>query len=162
MRVLELGTGTGNLTARLTARGADVWGVDFSPEMLKRAREKAPQATFLQADVLSAWPAALPETFARIASSYLLHEFDLETKVKLLRRLANHLTAAGFIVVADIAFPAVRAREEAHARWADLLDENEECWAADEAIAACKQVGLQMSYRQLSSCGGVFVVKKAV
>lgn len=161
MRVLDLGTGTGNLAARLSARSANVWGVDFSVEMLKRAREKVPQATFVQADVLAAWPAALPETFERVASSYVLHEFDLETKVKLLRRLAEHLTEQGFIVVADLAFPTVQAREEAHARWAGLLDEDEECWAADEAVEACQQVGLQASYRQLSSCGGVFVVKTA-
>src|SRR5438477_183685 len=42
-RVLDVGCGTGNLAAALAARGARVWGVDPSPEMLAIARRKAPR-----------------------------------------------------------------------------------------------------------------------
>jgi len=47
-RVLEGGSGTGNLLAALQpARGV---GVDFSPEMVSRATAKHPQLAFIQAD----------------------------------------------------------------------------------------------------------------
>lgn len=41
-RVLEIGCGTGRLAAELARRGARVWAVDPSPEMLERARANAP------------------------------------------------------------------------------------------------------------------------
>ena len=43
LRVLDLGTGTGNLAARFTALGAEVWGLDFSSQMLLKAKEKRPR-----------------------------------------------------------------------------------------------------------------------
>ena len=42
MRVLDVGCGTGRLSRLLAERGAKVWGVDPSGEMLEQARERAP------------------------------------------------------------------------------------------------------------------------
>ncbi|ELY95877.1 class I SAM-dependent methyltransferase [Natrialba taiwanensis] len=42
--VLDLGCGTGTLSVLLAAAGHDVTGIDLSPEMLGRAREKAQRA----------------------------------------------------------------------------------------------------------------------
>jgi SAM-dependent methyltransferase len=39
-RVLEFGVGTGRIALPLTDRGLDVWGVDGSPGMLERLKEK--------------------------------------------------------------------------------------------------------------------------
>jgi len=158
MRVLDLGIGTGNLAARFVRQGCDVWGVDFSSEMIARARAKLPQIHLIQADLLGGWPTELQLPFERIVSAYVLHEFDLDTKLSILLRLSRgHLTRGGSIVVGDIAFPTVQARERAHQEWAELWDEDEHYWAADETRSACKQAGLQVAYRQVSSCGGVFV-----
>jgi ubiquinone/menaquinone biosynthesis C-methylase UbiE len=52
MRVLELGIGTGNLAGRFLQKGCPVWGIDFSEEMLARARAKYPQIALVQADLL--------------------------------------------------------------------------------------------------------------
>ena len=51
-RVADLGCGTGTLALLLAAEGYVVDGVDFSPEMIRLAREKPPagQATFTEAD----------------------------------------------------------------------------------------------------------------
>lgn len=44
-RVLEVGCGTANYTAALAAsHGCECWGIDPSPEMLKKAAENAPSA----------------------------------------------------------------------------------------------------------------------
>ncbi len=159
MTILDLGIGTGNLAMRFVELGCSVWGIDFSTEMLAKVLAKLPQVTLIQADLLDDWPPEMQRRFDRIVSAYVLHEFDLPTKVRILRQLAdNYLVDDGLIVVGDVAFETARIREEAHRRWAKLWDEEEHYWAADEAIVACEQVGLQMSYTQVSSCGGVFVV----
>ena len=51
-RITDLGCGTGTLTLLLAAEGYVVDGVDFSPEMIRRARAKEPvgQVTFTRAD----------------------------------------------------------------------------------------------------------------
>ena len=52
-RIADLGCGTGTLALLLAAEGYVVDGVDFAPEMIRRARAKelVGQATFTEADV---------------------------------------------------------------------------------------------------------------
>jgi len=47
-RVLEVGCGTGELLAAV--KPSEGVGVDFSPEMIRRARERFPSLTFMEAD----------------------------------------------------------------------------------------------------------------
>jgi trans-aconitate methyltransferase len=49
-RILDLGCGSGDLTAAIAGRGADVIGVDSSPEMIARAREQFPHLELQLAD----------------------------------------------------------------------------------------------------------------
>ena len=159
MRVLDLGIGTGNLAQRFLALGCEVWGTDFSPGMLAKARAKVPQARLLAMDLVAQrWPEELAgERFQRIVSSYVFHEFDLTTKVKLIARLGrDHLVQGGWMVIGDVAFPNRRALEEAGA---DHWDEEEHYWEADQAIAACEKARLAATYTQVSSCAGVFMVR---
>jgi trans-aconitate 2-methyltransferase len=55
-RVADLGCGPGNSTELLIERfpGAEVIGVDSSPDMLRQARERLPRCKFVEAD-LSSW-----------------------------------------------------------------------------------------------------------
>jgi putative AdoMet-dependent methyltransferase len=159
MRVLDLGIGTGNLAQRFLALGCVVWGVDFSPAMLAKARSKLPEVALVQADLRGEWPSALSGPFDRIVSTYVLHEFGLERKVALLRHLVDHcLVPQGRIVIGDVAFESVQARTDAGA---DHWDEEEHYWAADETRAACAPVGLTLTYTQVSSCGGVYVFARS-
>src|SRR5215204_2194864 len=45
-RIVDLGCGTGRLTAQIAAAGAEVVGIDASEAMIKRARELYPQLRF--------------------------------------------------------------------------------------------------------------------
>lgn len=97
MQVLDLGIGTGNLAARFLRKGCVVWGVDFSKGMIAKTRKKLPETVLVQADLLSDWPVELDRRFDRVVSAYVFHEFNLETKIGLLRRIAsNHLSATGY------------------------------------------------------------------
>ena len=88
----------------------------------------------------------------------MFHEFDLETKIGLLKRLAReHLASRGRIVIGDVAFESLEALRQAGA---DHWDEDEFYWAADKTIVACEAAGLQAAYAQVSSCGGVFLFRR--
>nr|MBA2363973.1 class I SAM-dependent methyltransferase [Chloroflexia bacterium] len=49
-RVLDLGCGTGHLTARIAATGATVVGIDSDPGMIEAARRHYPHIAFEVAD----------------------------------------------------------------------------------------------------------------
>ena len=60
-RVVDLGCGPGNSTELLVERfpGAQMMGLDGSPDMLRQARARLPAVTFLEAD-LATWTPAEP------------------------------------------------------------------------------------------------------
>lgn len=49
-RILDLGCGTGQLTRQIAEHGADVLGLDASPEMIGQARQNYPELRFMLAD----------------------------------------------------------------------------------------------------------------
>lgn len=159
MRILDLGVGTGNLAARFLDANCELWGCDFSIKMLAKAREKWPQLHLLQVDLMGEWPIQLQQPFDRVLAAYVLHHFNLAAKVKLLRQLTvQSLTRGGCILVADISFPTEVLRTAASRRWADRWDSEEYYMAADETIRACDRAGLDVQYRQVSCCAGIYIL----
>ncbi len=160
-RVLDLGTGTGELARRLLDAGHAVTAADSSPPMLEKAREKVPQATLVEADLLAdVWPDAIDGPFDAITSAYVLHEFTLPHKIDILKRCADRLAPGGRIVIGDVAFPTRAALDAAHERWRDRWDDDEHYWAADEALDSAGSAGLAGTWREVSACAGVLVFKK--
>jgi SAM-dependent methyltransferase len=69
-RILDLGCGTGQLTAEIAAAGAEVVGLDSSPEMLGQARQNYPHLKFVLADATSF---RLDQDFDAVFSNAALH-----------------------------------------------------------------------------------------
>jgi len=155
--VLDLGTGTGNLARLLLDRGSSVTGTDYSAAMLDEARVKLPGATLVRADLRSPWPDALGGPFDSIVSAYVLHEFELPTKIVILSEACRRLVPGGSVVIGDIAFSTRAVLESAQRRWRESWDDSEHYWAADETIRAAESAGLCARWEEISVCAGVFV-----
>ncbi|HVB99124.1 MAG TPA: class I SAM-dependent methyltransferase [Candidatus Dormibacteraeota bacterium] len=69
-RILDVGCGTGHLTARIAAAGARVTGIDRSPEMIQEARKSYPDLEFAVAD---ATDFHFDEPFDAVFSNAALH-----------------------------------------------------------------------------------------
>ena len=69
-RILDLGCGTGQLTAEIAVSGVQVVGLDSSPEMLGQARQNYPNLKFVLADATSF---RFDEPFDAVFSNAALH-----------------------------------------------------------------------------------------
>ncbi|MGB2982488.1 MAG: class I SAM-dependent methyltransferase [Candidatus Bipolaricaulia bacterium] len=158
--VLDIGIGTGNLSARIVPSSCELWGVDFSAAMLAVARKKLPQMHLVRADLLAGWPSNLPERFDRIVSAYVLHEFDLETKLRLIADFVAHLSESGRLVVGDIAFETQARQEEVREIFANTWDSEEHYWVAEQMVPRLLERGLGVTFEPVSFCGGVFAIER--
>lgn len=69
-QILDLGCGTGHLTAQLAASGATVTGLDSSPSMIAAAQQNYPHLKFIFADAADF---SLSEKFDAVFSNATLH-----------------------------------------------------------------------------------------
>jgi trans-aconitate 2-methyltransferase len=77
-RILDLGCGTGVLTSEIAARGADVYGIDRSIEMIEQAKSKFPVLHF---EVVDARELKFESEFDAVFSNAVLHWIPEPEKV---------------------------------------------------------------------------------
>ena len=92
-RILDLGCGTGQLTARIAGAGADVVGIDNAPSMIEQARKNYPRLTF---EVADARDFHFPEPFDAVFSNAALHWIKEPSSV--LASIARSLKPGGRLV----------------------------------------------------------------
>lgn len=96
-RVADLGCGTGTLSLLLAEEGYAVDGVDFSPEMVRRARAKVPGATFQVGD--AAVPGLEPAAYDVVLSRHVL--WALPDPVTAFGRWVELLAPGGRVVLVE-------------------------------------------------------------
>ncbi len=117
-RVLEIGCGTGAVTARLVARGARVTALDQSPDMLEQARHRLDGRDDVEwlertAAEIDALPAA---GYDAVVLCLVLSDMSAAERRFVLRECARRLAPGGVLVVGDEVRPARRAQ-----RWLQSL-----------------------------------------
>jgi len=94
--VLDAGCGTGRVAIELARRGYSVSGVDVDPAMLGRARAKAPDLAWIEADLAGL---DLGQTFdVVVAAGNVMIYLTPGTEGQVLASLARHLRLGGLMV----------------------------------------------------------------
>ncbi len=131
--VLDIGFGTGTLTAKLYEAGCDVYGQDFSPRMLDIAQPKMPGAKLYCGDFSQGLhPDILSRRYDFIVSTYALHHLTDAQKRDFISGLLEILELDGEILIGDVAFATRRELEDCRARVGDDWDGDEVYFVADE------------------------------
>ncbi|WP_414688531.1 class I SAM-dependent methyltransferase [Mycobacterium sp.] len=119
LRVLEIGSGTGNVTTRVkrVAPGADVIGADPDPLAIARAQRKVRGLTGIRFERAYAQELPFPDgEFDRVLSSMMLHHLDDDVKVGALAEVYRVLRPGGRLHILDIG-GHVTAHHGLAARW---------------------------------------------
>lgn len=150
--VLDIGFGTGTLTARLYERGCSIYGQDFSSRMLELAAAKMPNAHLYQGDFSKGLAEPLRNRrYDFIIATYALHHLTDPQKVAFLSSLRGQLNEGGKLLIGDVAFKTradlEQCRRDAGADW----DPDEIYFVFDEL----KPFFPSLSFQQVSRCAGI-------
>ena len=155
--VLDIGFGTGTLTAKLYENGCTVYGQDFSQRMIDLASEKMPGAHLYQGDFSQGLAEPLQhQTYDFIVSTYALHHLTDEQKIRFLHLLTDRLNTDGRILIGDVAF-ATRAELDRCRRTAgDEWDDEEFYFVVDE----CNVSFPKLTFQKISFCAGILTLSR--
>lgn len=155
--VLDIGFGTGTLTAKLYERGCRIRGQDFSERMIALAKEKMPGAELYQGDFSKGLAESLTENrYDTIIATYSLHHLTDEQKSRLLKELLSLLRDGGCIYIGDVAFRTRAELESCQALTGDEWDDDEIYFVAEELRKGFPKI----KFEPFSFCAGLFSLKK--
>ncbi len=155
--VLDIGFGTGVLTAMLYDRGCHMYGQDFSDKMIALAQEKMPEAKLYCGDFTQGLASALAQRrYDAIIATYSLHHLTDARKVTFLRELLPLLCEGGAIYIGDVAFETRAELEACRAQAGGRWDNDEIYFVYDEL----KEAFPAMTFDRLSPCAGILSLRK--
>lgn len=155
--VLDIGFGTGTLTAKLYEQGCVIYGQDFSDRMIALAQEKMPDARLFQGDFSNGLVEPLmQQKYDAIIATYSLHHLTDSQKVNFLKRLLMLLNEGGCIYIGDVAF-------ETRAALQKCMEETGDEWDGDEIYFVYEELRAHfpsIQFKQMSDCAGLFTLHR--
>lgn len=155
--VLDIGFGTGTLTAKLYECGLEVFGQDFSRQMIDLAQAKMPGARLYQGDFSRGLvPELREQKYDAIVATYSLHHLTDPEKVSFIRSLQDLLADDGQIYMGDVAFATRTQLERCRTDAGDEWDDEEIYFVVDELSPHLPS----LTFTPFSPCAGVMTVGK--
>lgn len=155
--VLEIGFGTGTLAKRLYDQGIEIYGQDFSQQMIDIAKEKMPEAHLYKGDFTDGLVRQLKErSYDFITATYSLHHLDDAQKLVFLKELYEHLEKGGMILIGDVGFETRAELEKLREQEGDAFDDEEFYFAAEQFRDAFPS----LRFEQKSVCGGIITIER--
>ena len=155
--ILDVGFGTGILSKKLYDEGCSICGIDFSPKMIEIAKQKMPNAMFIQHNFTQGMPVfPFDETFDFIVCTYAIHHLDDSQKIRLIKELTDLLSTGGKVLIGDVAFETINDMEKCKAQCGSKWD-NDEIYPVLEVL---KSAFPSMQFKKISFCSGVLSFAK--
>ena len=155
--VLDIGFGTGVLTAMLYEHGCRIYGQDFSESMIALAQEKMLEATLVCGDFTQGLASALTQhRYDAIIATYSLHHLTDTGKVTFIQSLLPLLREGGTIYIGDVAFATRAELEVCRAQSGTRWDKDEIYFVYDEL----KKAFPAMTFDRFSPCSGILSLRK--
>lgn len=157
--VLDIGFGTGTLTARLYNDGYTIYGIDFSPKMIEIAKVKMPGAELYCFDFSEGLPEVFKSTeFDFILCSYAIHHLNNEQKIAFIHELWEHLKKDGKILIGDVAFAT-------HDKLTACQTQSGLSWDEDEIYIVYSDLAKNIlfgktEFTPISHCAGIVTISK--
>ena len=153
--VLDIGFGTGTLTAKLYEKGCVLYGQDFSSRMIELASAKMPEAHLFQGDIMNGLVVPLLlRRYDFIVATYCLHHLTDEQKKWFLRLMLDQLNENGKILIGDVAFRTREELEKCKQETGDEWDDEEVYFVADEM----KKEFPGLEFTKVSYCAGILSI----
>lgn len=150
--ILDIGFGTGILSKRLYDEGVEIYGIDFSEEMINASKKKMPNAKLFQFDFTKGLPKVLDgQKFDFIVTTYAIHHLTNEEKPSFINLLKSRLTPKGKILIGDVAFETKKDMELCMEQSGDGWDD-EEFYIVVEDL---QKIFFDLNFKKISFCGGV-------
>lgn len=155
--VLDIGFGTGILTAKLYESGCVIYGQDFSAKMIELASAKMPDAHLYQGDFSKGLAEPLRyQHYDYIIATYSLHHLTDGQKTAFLRELMEHLNAGGKILIGDVAFETRAELNKCRQAVGDEWDNEEVYFVIDEL----RGVFPGFCFEKVSYCAGILTLSR--
>lgn len=153
--VLDIGFGTGALTAKLYEQGCVIYGQDFSEKMIELASEKMPLAHLYQGDFTKGVAEPLKcRTYDYIVATYSLHHLTDELKKVFLSELLDHLNENGKILIGDVVFETREDLDRCRQQDGDEWDDEEIYFVFEEL----KKTFPALCFTKVSYCAGILTL----
>ncbi|MBT2691654.1 class I SAM-dependent methyltransferase [Bacillus sp. ISL-55] len=159
-RILDIGFGTGVLTARLYENGHRIDGIDFSSRMIALALPKMPNANLIEWDIVKGLPNEIKmKSYDYIVSTYVLHHLTDEDKVSFIKELLPMLSEGGKILIGDISFQTRQQLDTCKNGSKEFWDDDEFYFVINE-IRSVLEDYCKLEFLPISHCGGVIEITK--
>lgn len=96
--ILDIGSGTGHHSGKLSEQGYNVLGIDKSQAMVNKAKTNYPKTNFVQGDVLDPNPNLENDKFTHILCLYFTIYY-IENKVMFFENCMKWLKPGGFLIL---------------------------------------------------------------
>lgn len=166
--ILELGSGTGNLTSLLKSY-KKLYCVDISDKMTEKAKEKNQfdkNIEFIQADLLE-YITSTEQNFDLIVSSYAIHHLTEKEKDILFENIFSKLNKNGLAIFGDLMFKNKAEKNKIlnnyrQNNFGQLADEiNEEFfWDIARVTLVFEQLGFKVTTEQFSTLSWGLIARK--
>lgn len=158
-KILDIGFGTGILTKKLYDDGYEIYGIDFSQNMIEIAKEKMPLASLIKYDFSKGLPEEIKDnSFDYIISTYTMHHLEDEEKNEFIEKLENNLNKDGKIIIGDIAFKTRELLEKCKTDYNEYWDDEEIYFVFEELKESL--FNKNISFTEISHCSGVIQISK--